>query len=236
MQYLKKALTQAKQDQAELVATTGPMMPLAEFVFLPSLPAQVASVAAKVGGGTSGNLVTLTTGKLGVTAQLAPAQGQLLKAGMKVGLVAEALGTTATGTVGTIGAVTTIAPQSADAADNGGGSKPGSDTGGGSGQPTQVAPYIPVTIVPDTALASNWNGQDVRLTITAASTPTAVLVVPAAAVSSGADGRTTVSKLGANGAPVRVPVTTGLSADGFVEVTPTDAADLTEADSVVVGQ
>lgn len=215
LQYLEKALQQAKQAQADLIARTGPMLPAAEAAFLPGFPAQVVAFSAKVGDPVKAPLITLASGQLAVTAQLTTDQGGLLKAGMKVQITAEALGLQATGVIGAVGQVT---------------------TGAGSAQGQSGAPYIPVTVTPDSPLDSRWEGQDVRLTVTSASTPGPVLVVPLSAVTSGADGKTTVSILQSDGhSTTRVEVDAGISGDGFVAVTPVVAGSLKAGQRVVVG-
>jgi len=79
-------------------------------------------------------------------------------------------------------------------------------------------------------------GANLRVTITAASTDTAELVVPLAAVSSAANGITRVSIVtDPNATPIDVAVEAGLSADGFVAVTPLDPDSLHEGDLVVTG-
>ncbi len=229
LQYLEKTLQQAEQAQADLVARTGPMLPAAEAAFLPGFPAQVVAFSAKVGDQVKAPLITLASGQLAVTAQLTTDQGGLLKPGMKVQITAETLGLQATGVVGTVGQVTTGT----------GGSDPGSSTGSdgsGSGQAQSGAPYIPVTVTPDSPLDSRWEGQDVRLTVTSAATPGAVLVVPLSAVTAGADGKTTVSVLQPDGhSTSRVEVDAGISGDGFVAVTPVAAGSLKAGQRVVVG-
>jgi multidrug efflux pump subunit AcrA (membrane-fusion protein) len=230
LQYLEKALQQAQQAQSELIARTGPMLPAAEAAFLPGFPAQVVAFSARVGDQVKAPLITLASGQLAVTAQLTTDQGGLLKPGMRVQITAETLGLEATGVIGTVGQVTT---------GSGGGSGPsssGSSDGGGSGQTQSGAPYIPVTVTPDSPLDSRWEGQDVRLTVTSASTPGPVLVVPLSAVTSGADGKTTVSILQPDGhSTTRVEVDAGISGDGFVAVAPTVAGSLRAGQRVVVG-
>ena len=80
-----------------------------------------------------------------------------------------------------------------------------------------------------------WTGANVRVTFTAAATPDAVLVVPLPALSSGADGGARVEVLDDDGTITPVPVEAGLSAEGFVEVTPIGDAELNEGDQVIVG-
>ena len=228
LQYLEKALQQAKQARADLTARTGPMLPAAEAAFLPGFPAQVVAFSAKVGDPVKAPLITLASGQLAVTAQLTTDQGGLLKPGMKVQIASETLGLQATGVVGTVGQVTTS-----------GGSNPGSSggsDGSSSAQGQSGAPYIPVTVTPDSPLDSRWEGQDVRLTVTSAATPGPVLVVPLSAVTSGADGKTTVSVLQPDGHSTRrIEIDAGISGDGFVAVTPIVAGSLKAGERVVVG-
>ena len=76
---------------------------------------------------------------------------------------------------------------------------------------------------------------NVRVTIPVKSTSGKVLAVPVAALSSGSDGGSRVEVL-RNGKVDLVPVTVGLSADGFAQVTPAGGAKLSEGDQVVVGR
>lgn len=228
--YLKKTLTTAQTAQEQLVARTGVMVPLSEVAFLSPLPATVQTFSAKVGDtvdGSKGPLLTLSTGSLGITSNADPATVKgLLKAGMKVDVTADTLGLEATGAISSVGALT--APTQ---------TTPGSTTNqssGGGGQDLQT-PYIPVTATTDKPLPAQWDGQDVRLTITAASTGTPVLVVPLSAVTTGADDKTTVSVLAADGRTTKqVEVDAGVSADGFVAVTPGSPGALKAGDKVVV--
>jgi peptidoglycan hydrolase-like protein with peptidoglycan-binding domain len=76
---------------------------------------------------------------------------------------------------------------------------------------------------------------NVRVTIPVKSTAGRVLAVPVAALSSGSDGGSRVEVL-RNGQVELIPVKAGLSADGFVQVTPSGDAKLSEGDQVVVGR
>ena len=76
---------------------------------------------------------------------------------------------------------------------------------------------------------------NVRVTIPVKSTSGKVLAVPVAALSSGADGGSRVEVL-RDGKVELIPVTVGLSADGYAQVTPSGDAKLTEGDQVVVGR
>jgi len=76
---------------------------------------------------------------------------------------------------------------------------------------------------------------NVRVTIPVKSTSGKVLAVPVAALSSGPDGGSRVEVL-RDGKVELIPVTVGLSADGYAQVTPSGDAKLTEGDQVVVGR
>ncbi|MET8257742.1 peptidoglycan-binding protein [Micromonospora sp. NPDC005205] len=215
---LKRALADAKQARSDLVASTGTMLPLSEFVFVPSLPARVTAFSAKVGDAVVAPLVTLSAGRLAVQVKLRQDQAGLLRPGMPVQLGAETLGKNAAGAVASIGEVTTDSGQTESGTDD---------------PATTGTPYVPLSITPDDTLPAEWAGLDVRVTITAARTDTEVLVVPLSGVSAGADGRTTVSVVDPEGSVTRVEVRAGVSGDGFVEVTPISGT-LAEGAQVVV--
>ncbi|MEV4267033.1 peptidoglycan-binding protein [Kribbella sp. NPDC049584] len=95
-----------------------------------------------------------------------------------------------------------------------------------------------VVVAPNTLTASQLallREANVRVTIPVKSTSGKVLAVPLAALSSGSDGGSRVEVL-RNGQVELVPVTVGLSADGFAQVTPKGDAKLIEGDQVVVGK
>ena len=215
---LRAALDDVKRARAELVASTGTMLPLGEFVFVPELPARVTAFSARVGDKVQPPLITLSAGRLAVRVKMRPDEADLVKAGMPAKLVSETLGQDADGTITSIGPVTTDADQS----------QSGTDQTGGAGRP-----YQPVTVTPAKDLPGQWTGLDVRVTITSAQTASPVLVVPLSAVSAGADGRTTVSVLSANDQVTRVEIRAGVSGDGFVEVTPI-GGELRKGDRVIV--
>jgi hypothetical protein len=244
----RTALTQAQQDldrtlqqQADLVARTGPMLPLSEFVFVPEFPVRLAKLTAKVGDVVTAPLLTIEGGRLVVHAVLQPSDEKLVKTGMRAAIDSELLGASAAGSVSAIGALAAPAPVQAPGGgtgNQGSGNQGGGNQGGGqtTNGTTPSMPGYPMAVTPNDPLAPNWSGQDVRLTIEAASTPGPVLVVPLAAVSAGADGRTTVTVLDPAGGQRRVPVRAGVSGGGYVEVNPVGDGALNPADRVVVGQ
>ncbi|WP_235002574.1 peptidoglycan-binding domain-containing protein [Actinacidiphila paucisporea] len=201
----------------------GVMLPSSEVVFVPSLPARVVSVPVAVGDDVKGPVVTLARGGMELTGAMDPADEGLVKAGMIATVLSETTGDTAHATVAGVGKLTTA---KAGAENN------GAEAGGGG---ADGGAYIPLQIKPDKSWPVAFDGQDVRITVTAAATAGAVFAVPEAAISSGADARTSVSVVGAGGKQRVVPVTTGVSADGMVQVTPSNHG-LSAGDRVVVGQ
>ncbi|MEU7719317.1 peptidoglycan-binding domain-containing protein [Streptomyces tibetensis] len=199
------------------------MVPASEVVFVPSLPARVVSVPVQVGDPVKGPVITLARGGPTLTGQLDPAQAGLVTAGMKVSVLAEATGAQARGTVESVGALVTPG----DGKDGPEGSP---DSGGAEGG----GAYRPLVVKPDKAWSATFAGQDVRITVTAAATAKEVLAVPEAAITAGADTRTAVTVVTDTGGRRTVRVTTGVSADGLVQITPVGAR-LGPGARVVVG-
>lgn len=218
----------AARDRAQasldaLRAAIGPTVAQGEVVFAPQLPARVQTAATTLGpvanaGGdpatadtaASGGLMTLAAGDPVVLSTARPGERELVRVGMGVELLDEQTNTTYPARIAAVADTASV----------------GSD--GQSGYAMTIRSTEPM---PDEIAGSN-----LRVTITAASTDTAALVVPAAAVSSAADGSTNVSVLGADGQPVAVPVVAGISADGFVAIEPTADDALRDGDQVVVGR
>jgi multidrug efflux pump subunit AcrA (membrane-fusion protein) len=224
----------AARDSAQaayetVLAANGPTVAQGEVVFVPTVPARVQSAvtalgpvgapAGSGGGGEGGappagptaGLVELSAGGLVVSTSIRAGDEGLVRVGMPVELLDE---TTNTKYPGTLSAVAETA--STDA----------------SGQLGRAA-----VVTPDEPLPTTLAGVNLRITVTAAATEGEVLVVPLAAVSSAADGKPRVSVLTTGDAdPVDVPVTAGLSADGFVAVESVAKDGLKAGDAVVVGK
>ncbi|MEU1288736.1 peptidoglycan-binding protein [Kitasatospora sp. NPDC005856] len=219
-------LTAKQQDLARAQAKDGPQLPAAEVVFLPALPARVGAVGAKVGDRVTTPVLTLTAGGLNLTGHLLPGDAPLVKPGMNVTVLSETTGAQLSAKVGSVGTLVT----------------PGSPAGGGAASAAPAAPgagtdpYVPLVITPDAPWDPALEGQDVRITVVAASTQGEVLAVPSSAISSGVDGRTSVSVAGADGTRRTVEVTAGVAADGFVEVRPAAGTELRPGEQVVVGR
>ncbi|MFI7059878.1 peptidoglycan-binding protein [Kribbella sp. NPDC050124] len=95
-----------------------------------------------------------------------------------------------------------------------------------------------VVVAPNTLTAKQlalFRDANVRVTIPVKSTAGKVLAVPVAALSSGPDGGSRVEVL-REGKVELIPVTVGLSADGYAQVTPSGDSKLAEGDQVVVGR
>jgi hypothetical protein len=203
------------------------MLPASEAVFVPSLPVRVVSVPVAVGDPVKGSVLTLSHGGLQLTGMLDPSDGPLVKAGTSVQVLNEATGAQMAGTIGSIGALVAPGDTSTPAAGNAG-SQQQSTTNGG-------AAYLPLAIQPEGAWDPGLANQNVRITITAAASDGAVLAVPEAAITAQSDTTTSVTVQDATGGQHRVRVKTGVSANGFVQVTPLDGDPLAAGDPVVVG-
>ncbi|MFD3780318.1 peptidoglycan-binding protein [Streptomyces sp. NPDC058612] len=190
------------------------VLPASETLFVSDGPVRVESIDAVVGATATEKLMTITAGALGIDGALESYQKDSVRTGQKVDIFADASGGRAIGTVASIG----LAPAPS-----------GKEAG-----TAEAAQRLQVKITPDKPLPAEFAGQDVRLTINAASSDGAVLVVPTAAVSSQADGRTTLTVVTNGGKQTRIEIRTGMSGDGYVEVTPVSGA-LSPGDRVVLG-
>ncbi len=148
-----------------------PMVPLADILFVPRLPARVVKVAGPVGQEASGSLVTLALGNPAIAGQLTPSDAALVRAGMPVTITDAATGLSRRGHVRSVRRRTKTT---------------GSISGG---------VYVPMKITPSRPLPMSLIGQDVSLTITAARSLQPALAVPEAAVFARANGRLYVTKV-----------------------------------------
>lgn len=224
----RKQVTRAQEDlrtaREHLTAvreTSGPMLPAAEVVFVDRFPARVESVAAHVGSKVAGTVLTVSAGQLVVSSYLQAHEKGLIRAGQRVELLSELTGATATGAVSSV-------------ADTASREAPAAGDEQAQGQESAAQGYL-MLVEPDKSLPVELAGQDVRLTVRAASTRGKVLVVPVSAVFAGADGTTSVTVLDEDGTRRRVPVTTGTTGDGYVEVRPRGGARLAPGDRAVTG-
>ncbi|BFV54954.1 hypothetical protein KCMC57_up00580 [Kitasatospora sp. CMC57] len=190
------------------------VFPMSEVVYLDPLPARADAVSATVGQAPGEKLMSISTGELVIDATVTAPQKGLLRPGQKAEILRESTGTRATGTV--VSVSETAAQAKTDQSGSG-------------------ATGYPVRIKPDKPLPADLVGQDTRLTVTAASSGSAMLAVPASALSAGANGRSSVSVLAPDGSVQQVTVEPGPSGDGFVAVTAEGPTALAAGDEVVVG-
>jgi peptidoglycan hydrolase-like protein with peptidoglycan-binding domain len=223
-------------------------VPAADVVFVPSLPASVVAVNGAAGQQPGSPFLELAArGSLALTGQLPPAYAGQVKPGLKVSIYDEVSGIHATGTVASLGTATVTVPagtvvdvgsgaaaaasaasaSSASSASSGGSSSGGS---GGSGATT----FIPLAVRPSAPLASALNGENVLVTVQTGQTEGPVLTVPVAAIVTTASGTSYVTVAGAHGKQANVPVTPGITENGYVQVTPAKPGALAAGDRVVV--
>lgn len=228
----RKRLREAKEAYDLAVAADGVMLPASEAIFVKDLPARVSGLPAAVGDRLEGPVVVLTSGGPRLTGYLDPTLEGRLVPGTRVEVTSETLGITVSGKVASIGE--RVTPGDAKDA-KGQGQGQGKSQGAGASV-NGNAPYLPVTVTPDKAWDDRLEGHNVMITVTSPLTGTAVLVVPQAALLTGADTHTTVTVQGPGGRERKVRVTAGPSADGLVQVTPARGEPLREGDRVVVGR
>jgi len=195
--------------EAELLdnarARPGIQLPADEVIFVRSTPARVSELF--VGRGDSPRrLMTVTDVFVAIDSSVPLEEAPLVKPGMKVLIDEPDLGIDESGVVSRVAGT------------------PG--TNGVDG----FHVYIEVTVDGSPA---RLVGTSVRLTVPVESTEGAVLAVPVSALSLAPDGSSRVQRA-TNGGLEFVRVEPGLSADGFVEVTPIEGT-LEPSDPVVVG-
>ena len=184
----------------------GVKVPVDEIVFLPALPVRVEQSSVVLGDAASGPVLVVTNNQLAIDSSLPLDEAPLVKPGMAVAIDEPDLGISATGVVGRV-------------ADT-----PGTDGVDGF--------HIYLEIIVDETPTS-LVGISFRLTIPIESTGGKVIAVPVSALSLAADGTSRV-QVDNDGSLEFVVVKPGLSADGFVEVTPVGGT-LTPGQLVVVG-
>ncbi|NMO56702.1 hypothetical protein HH310_36705 [Actinoplanes sp. TBRC 11911] len=208
-------------------------VPSGELVFLPALPATVIDVTGAVGRSVSGPLIKLSTGTMVATGQLSPDKRDLVRKKMAARITDDRSGTTITGTVTSIGAPTSE-PLGSTVVSIGGAEPGAADQGAEPSPDGGATPYVPVTVESSKPIPPSMIGADVRIAIDTQVSASKATVVPISAVTTSADGTTQVTIVGAAGKTTPVTVTTGLSAEGMVEIQVL-AGDLNPGDRVLVG-
>ena len=230
-------------------------VPMADVIFLPSMPAKVIAVNGAKGQQPGQPFLEIAArGSLTLTGELPPAYAAQVKPGLKVKIFDEVTGIHAAGTIADVGTATTVTPMGAIVNVGGGSASVGSagSTGSGStgtagssnsgsaanssgGAPNPGAtPFIPLAVQPSKPLPATLNGENVLVTVETGQTEGPVLTVPVAAIVTTGSGTSYVTVAGAQGKQTQVPVTPGISENGYVQVTPVTAGELAAGDSVVV--
>jgi hypothetical protein len=205
----KMATERADQLAADLSAVKrrlGMQVPADEVVFIRSFPVRVEEVTGVVGGPATGSVMSVTDNQLAIDSSLPLDAAPLVKSGMRVAIDEQALGVKATGAVEAV-----------------------ADTPGTRGV-DGFHVYLGVGI---DATPVRLEGLSVRLTIPIESTKGAVTAIPVSALSLATDGTSRI-QVESNGVLEYIAVKPGLSANGYVEVTPLKGK-LSPGQLVVVG-
>ncbi len=224
------ALGDASTALEEAQIGVQPTLPAGEVLFLPSLPRRVDAVYVERGGEVSGAAMLVSGADLTIVGTLNQQDAALLTVGMEA-FYSSPSGEELTATIASIEAPTAASSSGDDKSD-------GADSSGSG----DSAGRYKLTLTPGeltdeqiTALRE----QSLKITIPVASTEGEVMAVPLAALSAAADGSNVVELL----APTKddpfatemVAVTTGLGAQGFVEIT-SDDSRIAPGAKVVVGR
>jgi len=212
---IARSLTGAQGTVVDLAAQeadlarrkAGVQVPADEVVFVPRVPVRVSEVLVAPGDKLEGSIMKATDAVVAVDGALPLADASLVHAGMPVRIDEPDLGIAGTGTISQVAQT------------------PG--TNGMDGF------HIWFEVVVDGA-PPNVVGVAVRLTVSVGSSQGEVLAVPLSAVSLAADGSSRVQRDEGHGRTTSVRVQPGLSAAGYVEVTPLGGS-LAAGDLVAVG-
>lgn len=192
-----------------LAVALGTSVPAGEVVFVPALPQRVQEVTVHAGEPVSGSFATLATSTLVVDGSVSRTDAPVVVAGQ------------------------TVTVDASDGSRSFGGRVALVDTTPGSHGTDPQRAYV--GIVPDDlAAAAVLVGANVRIAIKVGATGANVLAVPAAALTTSADGVARVTVVGPSGALSERAVSAGLAAQGFVAVTPVSPATLEAGEQVVV--
>ncbi|WP_055586313.1 efflux RND transporter periplasmic adaptor subunit [Peterkaempfera griseoplana] len=221
-------LTAARRRLAAARTADGPMLPVAEVLYLRGFPATVDSVAASVGAVVTRSAMTVSGDGLVIRSGLPGYARGLVQPGQTVRIVSE------TGRVSTSGTVASVADApsavqpvgtAAGATASGDAAPGGTVTAGGSG--------YPMVVRPDHELDPGLTARAVLVTVQTQPSRGRVLAVPTAALSTGRDGGTAVVVY-RGGARHRTEVLTGAAGGGWTEIRPLDDDAVREGDQVVI--
>ncbi|HEV7949248.1 MAG TPA: hypothetical protein VGP24_05710 [Glaciihabitans sp.] len=210
----QQQLADAETQLAQARETTLTRLPSSEVLFMPGLPRRVDEITVSRGSIVDGPVMRVSGATLVVSASAAQADAELLTEGVRAVMAMPddtELGAT----------VSSVAPAETEA-----------------GQ-TDTTGRFTVLLTPDEMTPEQLQaiqGSNVRVTIPVSSTEGDVLAVPLAALTAGAGGESRVEISTGEGLETRlVEVSTGLAAEGFVEVSAVEEP-LSAGDLVVVGR
>jgi hypothetical protein len=227
-----QALADAKSDLREFKKTYGTSVASGEILFLPKLPTRLDTVSVKAGAPATGAIGTVADPVLMVNGDVGTEDAELLKKGLPATLLTTS-GAKFKATVSALGA----AAATPKAGKGKGGSGEGESSEDDGGEESEPATGTPIRLKPKNAKKlAKFAGESVKITIRVGGTGGAVLTVPVAAVFTSADGNARVSVEAGPGRTRDVPVKTGLSTAGQVEITSEAEAELHAGDRVVVGK
>lgn len=201
----------AKEQLVAAQETAGTPFPASEVAYVPSLPRRADEVNVKRGGLVDGAVMTVSGATLVLTAQVDEATRELLAEG-QAATIALPTGDELAATV------TSIAPTE--------------DDGDEATDPTYDVVLTPTE--PTQEQVDALRDANVKVTVPITSTEGDVLAVPVAAVTAGPGGESRVEVQRGEQTEL-VEVELGLTADGYVEVTPVEGT-LAAGDEVVVGR
>ena len=228
------ALVDAQETLAEAQVAVMPSLPASEVLMLSALPRRVDDVRVARGDMLQGAAMQVSGATLAITGTVAKQDADLLQEGQAA---------TFTGADGTDFNATV---ESVRAPEKAGSAPQSDDDGGGSDESAEqpAAARFSVTLTPEKLSAEQVDAlrdTNVRLRIPVASTDGAVLAVPIAALSAGSGGEDRIelhldaeSRKTEGEDTVTIPVTAGLAADGYVEISCDDERVVPGA-KVVVG-
>jgi len=217
--------TAVKKLQAALGMTQSGMLTLGQAVFEPTA-VRVTTMSAQLGGDTqTGQTVMQATSTTRIVQVALVASQQTEVAVGDTVTITLPNNKTTPGVVSSIGAVATCPSSSGSGRSSSSSAAPGTDTCS-SGNSGSTTPTISVDVTPsDPAATGTWDQAPVRVGITTASVPSA-LVVPVTALLAQSVGGYAVEVVGAGGIHHLVLVSLGLfdDADGLVQVSGSELA------------
>lgn len=211
-------VVRARKRSSTASAAAGTCFPMAEVVYVPTLPARAANVSVGLGSPGTGIALDLVSGSpVAVISELTSASSSDVTVGMRARILAsDGTDHAAKVTSVTYGSATSNEPAVADT---------------GSVRPVRVV------VTPDGAISDTQLGTQVRVLIHLQGTASEVLNVAVGAVFTNAAGSSSIAVQASDGSVRIVDVATGAEGDGRVQVTPTTMTEtLSAGDVVLIGQ